>query len=283
VVALHGWPDPESSATELIQGDSREVLQALAAHLGARRCSDDLRAARREFAELFGAANSAVWRVTEQALRTTGDALSEASAVRLAVDAAPSGSVLGLGNSLPIRDVDLYCRFSRKGLRVFAQRGANGIDGLVSGAAGVATALSEPTTLIVGDVSLLHDVGGLWAARQVKSPLVILVIDNAGGRIFEQLPVRSWLEAHHGLSDYWLTPHGLELSRAAELYGVRHQTARTASELSTALRTAHETPATTLIVAKVPPHSALEHRRRVLQLVATEIRSLLQSHPPSFV
>jgi 2-succinyl-5-enolpyruvyl-6-hydroxy-3-cyclohexene-1-carboxylate synthase len=122
-----------------------------------------------------------------------------------AVDAAPDGfegkvlagvepelpeeAVVWVSSSMPIRDVEAYFPQSGKRLRFLANRGANGIDGVVSSALGAAIATRLPTWVLIGELALQHDAGGLIAARRAEVPLEILCIDNGGGGIFDFLPV----------------------------------------------------------------------------------------------
>jgi 2-succinyl-5-enolpyruvyl-6-hydroxy-3-cyclohexene-1-carboxylate synthase len=182
-----------------------------------------------------------------------------------------AGDTLALGNSLPIRDADWFCRASTTGVSVWVQRGTNGIDGVLSGAAGAASVTSAPTTLLIGDIGFLHDVGGLWAVRQLRSPLTIVVLDNGGGRIFEQLPLAESNELPAGWFEHWTTPHSLDLEHAARLYAIPHATVTTAAELRTALGQARARAGATLIVAKVDPSSARRQRRRVIELLGTRL------------
>jgi 2-succinyl-5-enolpyruvyl-6-hydroxy-3-cyclohexene-1-carboxylate synthase len=131
----------------------------------------------------------------------------ESRVARDAVAALPAGALLCVGNSKPIRTVDASCAGGATELAVWSQRGANGIDGLVSGAAGAAAAQDTPALLLLGDVSFAHDVGGLAAARDVAVPFAIVVVDNGGGRIFEQLPIAG-LDRIDGIdfTKHWLTP-----------------------------------------------------------------------------
>ena len=246
VIADGGWPDPGSDATEIVLGDVDAALGGIAERM-APRAADAVW--QRRFVD--GAATA--WQAVEAVLAVDDGALSEGGAVRLAVDATPAGGLLALGNSLPVRLVDAYCPARPRDLRVWSQRGANGIDGVTSGAAGAALASGLSTTLIVGDVGFLHDVGGLWAARHVQTPFAIVVLDNGGGRIFEQLPIASV----PGVDlDVWTTPPGLDLSHAAALYGVPFRRASSPKELADALAAAHEHAGATVIQAVVPLHGA---------------------------
>ena len=192
---------------------------------------------------------------------------SEGAVVRHTVRALPAGGLLMLGNSLPIREVDCFSSAAdAPGLAgVLSQRGAAGIDGLIAGAAGAATASARPVTLLIGDVSFLHDVGGLAACTALTTPLAIVVLHNDGGRIFEQLPV-----ARVPGIDLapWTTPHGLALAPAAALYGLAHVRVDDAAGLDAALAAAHTRAGATVIEARVPPSGAATLQRELAARVA---------------
>ena len=197
----------------------------------------------------FDAANAVAWRVID-ALVGDEPGLGEATVARLVVASVPRGSVLAVGNSLPIRTVDAYCRAVSTDAPVVSQRGASGIDELVAGAAGAASH-GRPVTVLVGDLSLLHDIGGLAIAAHATVPLVICVVNNGGGRIFEQLPVAGQPTLPH-----FTTPHVCDLSHAAALYGIAHARADTAADLQRALAIAQVRPGPTLVEAVVASDSA---------------------------
>jgi 2-succinyl-5-enolpyruvyl-6-hydroxy-3-cyclohexene-1-carboxylate synthase len=117
---------------------------------------------------------------------------------------------------------------------VLANRGANGIDGTVSAAFGVAAASGGPVALLIGDVALAHDIGGLLAARQLGLDLTIVLLNNDGGGIFHFLPVSGETDA---FERYVATPHGLAFAHAAALYGLHYTRAQTPAELRTAVAT----------------------------------------------
>jgi 2-succinyl-5-enolpyruvyl-6-hydroxy-3-cyclohexene-1-carboxylate synthase len=101
----------------------------------------------------------------------------------------PDEAIVWVSSSMPIRDVEAYFPQSPKRLRFLANRGANGIDGVVSSAMGAAIAADLPTWLLIGELALQHDAGGLLAARRSGVELTIVCIDNGGGGIFDFLPV----------------------------------------------------------------------------------------------
>ena len=135
----------------------------------------------------------------------------------------PPEATLVVASSMPIRDVETFFPVRADPPRVLANRGANGIDGTVSTAFGVAAAASGPAVLLIGDVALAHDVGGLLAARRLDLPLVIVLLHNDGGGIFDFLPVAGEGDA---FERHVATPHGLDFAHAAALYGLAHERRR---------------------------------------------------------
>src|SRR5262249_25623271 len=132
----------------------------------------------------------------------------------------------------------------------------NGIDGLVSGAIGAAIAGAQPVLAIVGDVSFLHDVGALAMLRSVATPLVVLVIDNDGGRIFEALPIPRQRPSAAPLP-LVTTPHGIDLGAVARAFGVACVESRDASETQRAVAAAIASPRATIVRALVEPRDAI--------------------------
>jgi 2-succinyl-5-enolpyruvyl-6-hydroxy-3-cyclohexene-1-carboxylate synthase len=231
VIARHGVPEAFNQASRVVIGDLEPTLRGLVDRLREAKGSAG-RAAGEWSAELAGVADRARALADEAA----GLAGSQGEAVRAAVDAIPRGGVLVVGNSMPVRDVDLYAPAGDRDITVLAQRGAAGIDGLIAGAAGSAAASGRPTLLLLGDVSFQHDVGGLAAAAAVATPLAIVVIGNGGGRLFELLPVHGVPEGAAMFERFFLTPPQVSVSAAAGAFGVRSTVASGRSEIQEAIR-----------------------------------------------
>lgn len=257
ILAEHGWPDPHGSAELVITGAIADALPRLTAMLAHRARPDVAWRAR------FEHADAAVWRLVSAELDQNGTQ-SEGQAVRAVIDALPPRALLVLGNSLPVRTVDTYAPPRAADVRVLSQRGASGIDGLVSGAAGAAHAAREPVVALIGDVSFGHDLGGLAAARLARVPLVIVVIDNGGGRIFERLPVAGIGGLAARFDELWLTPPSCDLLAAASAFGVRVATASSPDEVRRAISEATARPGCTVIRAVVEPTSAEASRARLV-------------------
>lgn len=130
----------------------------------------------------------------------------------------PAGSRLMLGNSLSIRELQMVGG-RMQGVTCYANRGCSGIDGLLATACGIACD-GTPTTLVIGDTSLLHDLNSLALCRRNGINLVIVVINNDGGGIFDLLPVP---EKNHVNRDFYQLPHGLTFEGAAAQFGLHYE------------------------------------------------------------
>jgi 2-succinyl-5-enolpyruvyl-6-hydroxy-3-cyclohexene-1-carboxylate synthase len=174
-----GWHEPTRRAELILASAAAPTLDALASAL-------EMRHAVRDPGWLAG------WRAADAlvpaALAEAPDDFEPRLIAALA-DELPDPALLWVSSSMPIRDVEGYFPASGKRLRVLANRGANGIDGVVSSALGAAIATGLPTWLLIGDIALQHDVAGLLAARRAGVRLEIVCIDNGGGAIFDFLPV----------------------------------------------------------------------------------------------
>jgi 2-succinyl-5-enolpyruvyl-6-hydroxy-3-cyclohexene-1-carboxylate synthase len=199
--------DPDLAADLVITGAAVPVCEVLAAAVSPVAGAWKAR---------FEAAEECIAAVFEKALRAPGGP-GEGTAVAGAFAALPAGAAAVLSNSMPVRDADAFAAPRPEPLRVVVNRGANGVDGITSTAAGVAAALETPTLAVIGDLAFLHDLGGLLVASRRALPLVLLLIDNDGGGIFSFLPVAgigpTLFEPLFG------TPHGLDLAHAGALFG----------------------------------------------------------------
>jgi 2-succinyl-5-enolpyruvyl-6-hydroxy-3-cyclohexene-1-carboxylate synthase len=173
------WHEPTRRAELLLKAAASPTLDALAAAVEMRGRETD-------------ATWLAEWRAADgkvpAALAAAPDPF-EPKALAALEPELPDGALVWLSSSMPVRDVEAYFPQSSKGLRFLSNRGANGIDGVVSSAAGAALATGSPTWLLTGELALLHDVGGLFAARRAGADLRVICLNNGGGGIFDFLPV----------------------------------------------------------------------------------------------
>jgi 2-succinyl-5-enolpyruvyl-6-hydroxy-3-cyclohexene-1-carboxylate synthase len=142
----------------------------------------------------------------------------DGAAVYDVVELIPDGSTLFAGNSLPVRHLDQFGRPTSKRIYTYANRGASGIDGNISSALGAGAARPDkPLVAVVGDITFYHDMNGLLAVQRCGVPVTIVLLNNDGGGIFNRLPIKNF---EPEFTDYFLTPHGLDFSHAAKLYGL---------------------------------------------------------------
>lgn len=129
----------------------------------------------------------------------------------------PKKSFTMLSNSFPVRDLALFTDFS--GQEIYTNRGAAGIDGIISTTIGLSTVLDKTGILLIGDIAFLHDINALLSARSVESPLVIIVLNNGGGTIFRMLPVYKFKKKH---TDYFETPQDVRIVSLCRGFNVDH-------------------------------------------------------------
>lgn len=181
-----------------------------------------------QFREAWELAESSRRDAVRGVFQSQGDRLSEP---RLAFELGSllqSGHGLMIGNSTPIRDLDWYGHWAEDtNVVVCANRGASGIDGLIATGIGMASGLERPTTIVLGDLSALHDLNSLALVAKSAAPILVLVINNHGGGIFNLLPIK---ENEH-FDRFFSTPHTVEFEHAAAMFGLAYRSASTVSQL----------------------------------------------------
>jgi 2-succinyl-5-enolpyruvyl-6-hydroxy-3-cyclohexene-1-carboxylate synthase len=163
------------------------------------------------------------WQLVESTTRRQLDARLEAieapfegKAAWLLAQYAPIGSQVFLANSMSVRYGEYFWKPGNRAISVFCNRGANGIDGTLSTAMGLAHR-SRPTILLTGDLAFLHDSNGLLAKQQMAGSLTVIVINNAGSGIFEHLPVAGQGEF---FESHFATPQSVHLETLCAAHGV---------------------------------------------------------------
>jgi 2-succinyl-5-enolpyruvyl-6-hydroxy-3-cyclohexene-1-carboxylate synthase len=174
-------------------------------------------------------------------------------------------STLFVASSMPIRDIELFSPAHELAPRILSNRGANGIDGTVSTAFGAAAAGAGPVVLLIGDVALAHDIGGLLAARRLGLALTIVLLNNDGGGIFHFLPVAGESDA---FEEHVATPHGLDFAQAARLYGCAYTRPGTLQELHAAVARSTASSETTIIEVRTDREQNLALHRRIAAAVS---------------
>jgi 2-succinyl-5-enolpyruvyl-6-hydroxy-3-cyclohexene-1-carboxylate synthase len=221
-VHVHSQPrtiDPLRLVTQRVVGQPSNVCRALSALVSP---TDEAWLSDWQRAEQLSQ------RAIDEAL--AADALSEVSVARILSD---GDAQLVVSSSMPVRDVEWFGRPGST-TKVHSNRGANGIDGVVATAIGVAVGSSKPTVVLLGDVAFCHDQSSLTALAARQLPLTIVVVDNDGGGIFSFLPQATTLPQER-FEQLFGTPHGTDLVAVARAHGLGARTVATEAELRDAL------------------------------------------------
>ncbi len=145
----------------------------------------------------------------------------EGQIVARALDAAPDPATVFVSNSMPVRDADRFARPREAALTVLANRGASGIDGVVSTALGAGSATADPLVLVLGDLAYYHDMNGLLALGRCGVDATVVLVNNDGGGIFHALPIASF---DPPFTEQFVTPHGLDFRPTEDLYDLSFAT-----------------------------------------------------------
>jgi 2-succinyl-5-enolpyruvyl-6-hydroxy-3-cyclohexene-1-carboxylate synthase len=253
-----GWNEPSNRAAALLRADPTELASGWAARLEKEE---------RAAPERWIAAEVAAQAALDSELGT-GDSVVEPALHRALGRAHIDGDLVYTASSMPIRDQEAFLGAEATDALFLCNRGANGIDGLISSGIGAAHASGRPTTIVTGDLGLLHDIGGLAALRDVSIPVRIVVIDNDGGGIFHFLPQEKALggDEFEGLLG---TPRGVDTAKAAALFDLPHRRLSSLADLPKALAAG-----TGLIEVKVNRRGNVDLHRRTTAQVHEAVKSI---------
>ncbi|MGH9190004.1 MAG: 2-succinyl-5-enolpyruvyl-6-hydroxy-3-cyclohexene-1-carboxylic-acid synthase [Acidimicrobiales bacterium] len=215
------------------------------------------------------------WLVFEAAARNALDTLLdswdapfEGRVARDVVSCLPGGATLVVGSSMPVRDVESFVR-PRTGLRFLSNRGANGIDGFVSTVLGAAAGGSSPVAALCGDLTFLHDAGGLLRSRDRGLDAVFVVVDNDGGGLFSFLPQAGL--PNDTFEQVFATPHGIDLAALAAVHGIPAERVDTAAGLVPAVVDAVKAGGVRVVVVTTDRADNVSRHRQVWQAVADAV------------
>jgi 2-succinyl-5-enolpyruvyl-6-hydroxy-3-cyclohexene-1-carboxylate synthase len=206
----------------------------------------------------------------------------------------PQEATLFVASSMPVREIETFWPVREDPPRVLCNRGASGIDGTVSSAFGAAAHEDGPVVLLIGDVALAHDVGGLLAARRLDLKLTIVLLNNDGGGIFAFLPISGAAmaretepgsraggepRAEHGAgasmpagediyTRHVATPTGLDFAQAAALYGLAHERVETIPAFREALERAFAAPRSCIVEVRTERKANVELHQRIWQAMS---------------
>ena len=209
----YGWNEPSRNAETIVRVDAASLAAGVATRLRdgdrERAWADAWLAADGAAAETIAAELSSLEKPTEPGLHAAlGGAYRD-------------GELVYTASSMPVRDQEAFLPSTEANVLFLCNRGANGIDGLISSGVGAAHASGRPTVIVSGDLGLLHDLGGLAALSGTDAVVRIIVIENEGGRIFDFLPQAAAMDRAE-FEELMITPRRLDLERVAALFDLSH-------------------------------------------------------------
>lgn len=200
------------------------------------------------------------------------DSFSEVEIMNRITKKLPENSHIFIGNSLPIRDFDFFYSKSHKKLNILTNRGASGIDGLISTAAGICAGTKKPTYLILGDLSFYYDMNSLLSIKKFNIPLKIILINNNGGRIFEYLPINKYKNV---FNEFFLTPTQLDFKKVAETFSIDYYLSDNTDDLDKNLDLINKLKSSVILEVKVNSFFTKslksKFRERVIKLISNKL------------
>lgn len=274
VDAPGGWRDADAEASIVVHADTAAFCDSLSRIVSARRGATG-----HEDGSWL-----ATWmdadRTAREAIRLALEAIDEPFEGRVSVelaDALPDGATLVIGNSMAIRDAEAFYPARMQQVRLVGTRGASGIDGVVSTAAGAAAAADGPVALVIGDLSFFHDLNGLWAVQRHQLSLTVLLVNNDGGGIFHFLSQAE--SAKDEFEEWWGTPHGLEFRHAVEMYGGTYERLSGATGWAPRVAEALQRPGLTVLELRTDRVRNVPLHREVWARVHAALRATLGEVP----
>jgi 2-succinyl-5-enolpyruvyl-6-hydroxy-3-cyclohexene-1-carboxylate synthase len=262
-----GWNDPTRLVSQIIHADPQLFCEALTCALLAKRAAEDTPSAWRERWLAINQHTQAAISLQLALEENLFEGKVFAELARL----LPSGTTLYVGNSMPIRDLDTFFGSTDKAIRFLANRGANGIDGVVSSALGARAGSNGSLVLVIGDLSFYHDMNGLLAAKQHKLDATIILLNNDGGGIFNFLPQ---VDYPAYFEQYFATPHGLDFQPAVEMYGGCFQRVETWQDFHTAVTKSLATRGLNVIEVRTDRSKNVQQHRAVWLAVSTALEKI---------
>lgn len=271
--------DPEHAVALQVTADPATVLEALAERWGEIGSPSVDPTWPERHAQADGAARRALEAAFEGSEELTEGVLLEELAA-----GSPDGAGLHVSASLPLRDVETFLPGPEPGWELTFNRGLNGIDGVVSTAAGVSWGRRVPhlepparQVLLIGDVAFAHDLSGLAAAARLSVPLVIVLVDNGGGAIFDELPLAKGEDGGgEAFRRHFTTAPGMDIEALCRGVGAVYSAPTDRTELREALAEALAAGGPVVVHVRVDAEESRRQRRKILARMATAAEASLR-------
>ncbi|WP_238985127.1 2-succinyl-5-enolpyruvyl-6-hydroxy-3-cyclohexene-1-carboxylic-acid synthase [Bacillus kwashiorkori] len=258
-----GWRDPVASAYKMIYCNETIFCNRLYTYLNNYEAVTDWND---KWVELNHFVKNA-----SKIINESEDSINEGKIFHLLSSLLPDEATVVIGNSMPIRDADSFFQYTKKKIKLLANRGVNGIDGVVSTALGTSV-IEKNTYLVIGDLSFYHDLNGLLAAKLHHLKLTIILINNNGGGIFSLLPQKQ--HPNH-FETLFGTPTDLQYEYAVKMYDGTYFSVENWHEFAKAMKVSEENTGLTVIEVFTNREENANLRRNYWDYVSQEIRKLL--------
>jgi 2-succinyl-5-enolpyruvyl-6-hydroxy-3-cyclohexene-1-carboxylate synthase len=234
----------------------------------------DLKRQNNGWADIFHKADTELEQLKYQIFQAY-DPMSEPGIVNEFLKAIPNNSLVMLSNSLPVRDFDFFASRYSKNLTIYHNRGASGIDGIISTALGIASLRKDPVFLITGDIAFYYDINSLFIAHKHSIPLTVILINNNGGGIFNSLPIASYKKF---IDEYFITSHNLDFKILTTAFGVTYRYAKNLSKFRELIKKSPSDKKTVVIEIKTDSQKSLALRKKYWTENRLLLKELVKSH-----
>ena len=258
-----GWREAEFTATDLVVADPDRLVEQLRERFDGEQDGDPQSPAD-GWLDRFERAESRHW---ELAMSHRED-LFEGGLLADVAELAPDPATVFVSNSMPVRDLDRFGKPRETALRMLANRGASGIDGITSTALGAGSATDEPLVLVTGDLAYYHDMNGLLSIARCGVDATIVLVNNDGGGIFHMLPIETFDPPFTG---QFKTPHGLAFEPTADLYGLEFERAETREDFRETFEASIADDGTQVVEVRTDAEASHRTRERLAEELADQL------------
>ena len=190
--------------------------------------------------------------------------LTEPAVARMISQYLPKSHALFLASSMTIRQFDMYGIRNRSDMIVSSNRGTSGIDGTLATAVGFANGLNRPVTVVIGDMAMLHDLNSLSLIKQLTQPITIVILNNNGGRIFEQLPIAEFTDQ---CEQFFVAPTEISFQKVAEMFDIEYSRTDSSSEFLNCYKNSILSSGSTILELSINPKTGLTERTHLDKIV----------------
>ncbi len=259
------WFDPSNKATASIACKPFQFCEKMVEELQKENFERNTNG----WMESFKKAELAAEKVKEKVIEKAKFP-DEGRIINEIVQQVPDDCRIMLSNSMPVRDFDYFASINDKRIITFNNRGASGIDGIISTALGIAAESRKPTVLITGDMAFYYDLNGLLASKKYSIPLVVVLINNNGGGIFEILPISKYGKV---FKDYFIAPHNLEFEYFVNGYGGSFKKIKSWDQFSTSFKAALKAKKLSVLEIKTNAPKSLATRRKYWKEIEDKLKA----------